>query len=182
MLLIAVTGMRASGKGVFGSVARQEGLPVFEMSAAVLELMRRQGASQTNTGIRDFATKLRAEKGAGVVAQLTSGKIMKDAAGKPAAVVLGVRSPEEIEEFGKSFTVKLIAIDAPDEERLRRVKERGRPGDPTTMRELEWSDQKETGWGLGKAMGLASVRVKNDCALNVAKERMRLALQQALSA
>jgi len=180
MLLIAVTGMRASGKGVFGSVARQEGLAVFEMSAAVLELMRRQGTSQTNTGIRDFATKLRAEKGAGVVAQLTSEAIAKSAAGKPAAVVLGVRSPEEISEFRKNFQVKLIAIDAPDEERLRRVKERGRQGDPTTARELEWADQKELSWGLGKAMELADVRVKNDCPLQTARERMRLALQQAL--
>jgi dephospho-CoA kinase len=173
--------MRASGKGVFGSVARQEGLPVLEMSAPVLELMQKQGIAPTNTSIRDFATKLRAEKGAGVVAQLASEKIAKLAQGKSAAVVLGVRSPEEVEEFRKSFTVKLIAIDAPEEERLRRVKERGRPGDPTTMRELEWSDQKELGWGLGKAMELAGLRVKNDCALNVAKERMRLALQQALA-
>nr|HRD25791.1 dephospho-CoA kinase [Methanoculleus sp.] len=72
----------------------------------------------------------------------------------------------EVAVFREHFPdFTLIAIDSSFETRYRRLAKRGRPDDTLTPDELRARDERELGWGLGRALELADYRIENEGSL-----------------
>ncbi len=160
MVVLGVTGLRGGGKGVVGEVAAKLGFVSLEMSSVVMEMMKEEGAPINNRSIREWSSDAREKWGADFVAR----KIVEKVPGGKNVVILGIRSPAEIETFWKEWGsgYKTLAVFAPKEIRFERVRERGRKGDPDRYAEFAWADEHELAWGLGSAMALADEMVVNE--------------------
>ena len=163
MLVIAVVGRRGSGKGVFADAARGMGFPVFEMSDAVVGRMLKTDIIITNKSLRLFADRLRKKHGKECVARETIRRVEMEVQDASAVVVVGIRSPEEIAAFKRAFEeFVLIGIKAPLEERWKRVQKRKRPEDARSLEDFRWAERIEEKWGVGRAIEMADVAVKNE--------------------
>ena len=56
----------------------------------------------------------------------------------------------------------LIAIKASDEVRQKRVLQRKRTDDSSSLKDIKARDQRELGWGLGTVFAVADIIVPND--------------------
>ncbi len=136
-----VLGKAASGKGTAVEIMTKS-FPIKGMPSSSwlrsLALIRKQGQNATN--LKELGDELRRKYGPGILAELT----LRDFAAQeiPLVVIDGLRSMEEIQPFlnqkqQPNDRVVLIWIETPDEDRLARIKQRGRQGDPTNSSELK---------------------------------------------
>jgi dephospho-CoA kinase len=108
-----------------------------------------------------MANRLRAERGMDAIGQLCVPEVKRQTA--PLILIDGIRGDSEVNLFRKAFPkFTLIRIDSSFENRLSRIAARGRSDDFQTADELRNRDERELGWGLGKALRLATVRVENN--------------------
>lgn len=167
IMIIATTGMGGCGKGEVLKYLEKKGFRSVVMRTVVEDEMRRKGVEVNNKNLREYATKMRKEKGMDVVAKMCVPIIRNLLKNEKAILVDGVRSYEEVElyrkEFGNDFI--LIAIFAPLKLRFERLKKRGREWDMRTLDELKWRDEVELGWGTGKSITLADFMVDNSGSL-----------------
>lgn len=166
MKVIAFTGMPASGKSEAVQIAKDKGIPVIRMGDLVWEETRRQGRPLDDKNVGSVATRMRNDYGMDIWAKRTVEKIrsLKKAS---VLVIDGVRNIEELEcfkkELGLDFVV--VAIDASDEQRRKRVIARGRTDDSTDLRDLEERDKREISWGLQKVIADADIVIPNQGSL-----------------
>ncbi|MDY6780452.1 MAG: AAA family ATPase, partial [Halobacteria archaeon] len=150
MKVIATVGMPGSGKSEAAEVAREKDVPVVTMGDVIRDEAERRGLEPTDDNMGKVATELREEEGEDAVAQRCIDTV--ESKESEAVFVDGVRGWAEAErfrgEFGDDFV--LVAIEVPFEERLRRIRERGRSDDFSSEDELERRDDRELGYGMGK--------------------------------
>ena len=175
MKVVGVVGMPASGKSEAACLARDEGVPVVTMGDVIRDEVERRGLEPTDDHMGDVATSLREEEGDGAVARRCADEIRaKDA---PVVVVDGLRSDDEADYFRDEFDdgdrFVLVAVEAPFETRLKRVRARDRDDDVATADELRERDDRELGYGMGEAIDDADVRIVNDGSLEVLREAFR---------
>jgi len=78
-------------------------------------------------------------------------------------LVDGIRGDTEIALFRKNFTgFTVISIDSSFDNRLARIAARARSDDFTTADALHNRDTRELGWGLGNALKMADLHLKNE--------------------
>ncbi|VVB84944.1 Cytidylate kinase [uncultured archaeon] len=161
MKLIAFVGMPASGKSEASAVARSLKIPVVSMGDVVREEAARKGLPPTDENIGGTGTALRRDEGMDAIAKRCVPKIRAQKG--DVVVVDGARNIEEVTYFKKQFgeDFKLIAINAPFELRFERMKKRARSDDTTGIEELKKRDEREKGWGLDRAIGLADITINN---------------------
>jgi dephospho-CoA kinase len=169
--LVAVCGYRGSGKSVFGEAARELGWHVIEMSQPVLKLMDAQGIGKTNESVREFATKLREEKGPAAVAEMVLADVREAMQNNLNVAIIGIRSMDEISVLRKAGEVMCVAIVSPEKARFERVHARGRAGDPQTLKEFKWSDSVEDTWGLAKVVKNSVEKIANRGSLDKFREK-----------
>lgn len=173
MKVVGVVGMPASGKTEAAEVAREEGVPVVSMGDVIREEVELRGLEPTDKNMGRVGVALREKEGDDAVARRCASEIRN----KDASVVLvdGVRSADEAEffreEFGEDFV--LVAVEAPFETRLKRVRERGRSDDADAADELRERDERELGYGMGEAIEEADVTIQNDGSLEEFREEFR---------
>ena len=173
MKVVGVVGMPASGKTEAAEVAHEEGVPVVSMGDVIREEVELRGLEPTDKNMGRVGVALREKEGDEAVAQRCASEIHN----KDASVVLvdGVRSADEAEffreEFGEDFV--LVAVEAPFETRLERVRERGRSDDADAADELRERDERELGYGMGEAIEEADVTIQNDGSLEEFREEFR---------
>ena len=173
MKVVGVVGMPASGKTEAAEVAHEEGVPVVSMGDVIREEVELRGLEPTDKNMGRVGVALREKEGDEAVAQRCASEIRN----KDASVVLvdGVRSADEAEffreEFGEDFV--LVAVEAPFETRLERVRERGRSDDADAADELRERDERELGYGMGEAIEEADVTIQNDGSLEEFREEFR---------
>lgn len=172
-MIVAVCGLRGSGKSLFGEAAREMGFPVFEMSTPVLDEMKSRGIAITNESVRNFASELRARGGKAVVAEMLARKITPLAGKGKIVIVIGARSAEELEAFGKIDEVKCVAITSGEKERFGRISRRGKPSDPKDIESMRWADGVENDWGLGGLMEKCETGIVNDSSADGFKKKAR---------
>ncbi|MBC2764181.1 MAG: AAA family ATPase, partial [ANME-2 cluster archaeon] len=135
MRIIAFVGMPASGKGEVAAVAKELGYPVVNMGDVIREEVHRLGLEPTDKNLGGTGTRLRKEEGLSAIARRCVTKLR--ALNGSAAVVDGVRNIEEVHlfkgEFGNDFL--LINVESSTEDRLTRIRKRGRPDDRLMDRE-----------------------------------------------
>lgn len=173
MKLIAFVGLPASGKSEAASVARIMKIPVVSMGDAVREEAARRGLAPTDENIGGTGSALRREEGMDAIAKRCVPVVCAQSSN--VVVIDGTRNIEEVnyfkKQFGKDF--KLIAIQAPFELRLERVKKRARSDDMTGIEELRRRDEREKGWGLDKALAIADMTIDNTRSIDEFKEEIK---------
>jgi dephospho-CoA kinase len=161
MKVIGVVGLPASGKGEFAKIASDTGIPVIVMGDMIRKAVKASGLEPTDTNFGAMANKLRSERGMDAIAHLCIPEIGRQTA--PLVLIDGIRGDSEVKVFRQVFPgFTLISIDSSFENRLLRVAARGRSDDFLTADELHNRDERELGWGLGKALDQADVKIENN--------------------
>lgn len=167
MKIIAFTGMPASGKTEAVQLAKDKGIPVIRMGDLVWEETKRQGKPLNDKNVGSIASSMRKEYGMNIWAKRSVEKIhsMKKSSH---LVIDGVRNMEEIEFFKKELGMDflVVAIDAPDELRRKRVIARGRTDDSKNLKDLVERDKREICWGLQKVIADADIVIPNNGSLD----------------
>jgi len=165
MKVIGVVGMPASGKGEFAGIASDMGIPVIVMGDMIRNEVKAAGLEPTDTNFGTTANRLRAERGMDAIGQLCVPEVERQTA--PLVLIDGIRGDSEVNLFRKVFPkFMLIRINSSFENRLSRVVARGRSDDFQTAGELRTRDERELGWGLGRALKLADLRIENNGTLD----------------
>lgn len=178
MQVVATVGMPGSGKGEFAAVADEMGYPVVRMGDVIREEAERRGVEPSDANLGAIATELREEHGDDVIARRCVDAVRdRDA---ELVVVDGVRGIDEVETFRDAFgdDLALVAVEAPFEDRLERLDERGRSDDVSSEEALERRDERELGYGMGEAIEAADTTVANDGSLAAFRERARAMLRK----
>jgi dephospho-CoA kinase len=157
--------MPASGKGEFSRIAQEEGIPVIVMGDMIRKAVRDAGLEPNDTNFGATANRLRAERGMDAIAQLCVPEIQRQSTSL--VLVDGIRGDSEVALFRRHFSgFTLISIDSAFESRLARIAARARSDDFTTADALHNRDDRELGWGLGNALKLADIHLKNEGTLD----------------
>lgn len=175
MKVLGVVGMPASGKGEFAQIASDTGIPVIVMGDMIRKAVKSARLEPNDMNFGAMANRLRAERGMDAIGQLCVPEVERQTA--PLVLIDGIRGDSEVNLFRKVFPgFTLIRIDSSFENRLSRVVARGRSDDFRTADELHNRDERELGWGLGKALEQAAVRLENNGTL----EEFSVAVQKLL--
>ena len=161
MKVIGVVGMPASGKGEFARIAAGTGIPVIVMGDMIRKAVKDAGLEPTDANFGATATRLRAERGMDAIGQLCVPEVRRQES--PLVLIDGIRGDAEVNLFRREFPrFTLIRIESSFENRLSRLAARGRTDDFKTAAELENRDERELGWGLGKALVQADMCMENN--------------------
>jgi len=172
MKVIGVVGLPASGKGEFSKIAGAMGIPVIVMGDVIRDAVRAQGLPPTDANLGMIANKLRAERGMDAISHLCIDAIKRTDA--PLVLVDGIRGDAEVRVFRKHFSdFVLVGIDSSFETRVKRLGSRGRSDDVGTADALHSRDERESSWGLLRALNTADIRIRNDDNLNEYTKKVR---------
>jgi len=179
MRVIGTVGLAGSGKGEAAAVARDLGIPVVTMGDVIRVECRDRGLDPA-THHGDVATALREEDGPAAIAERSLPLVEERLADHDTVLVDGIRSDAEVERFEAAFgdDFALVSIEAPFEVREERVAERDRDaGEDDGGESLRERDERELGFGMGRAMDRADVVIENTGTLGAFRERVREVLE-----
>jgi dephospho-CoA kinase len=163
--------MPGAGKSTVASFLREKGFSVVTMGDAVREEARIQGLEPTDANLGKLMLKLRQDLGEGAIAHLVLKKLKRDGSDGN-TVIDGIRSIPEVEVLRQVGHVKLLAIHASRETRLKYLQERARADAPTSSNEFVDRDKRELSVGISEAIALADETLSNnELTLNQLKER-----------
>jgi len=174
-LFILLTGMPGSGKSIVAEVARELGIPVYVMGDVVREETLKRFGVITPELMVETSRILRRESGEEIVAVKTIERIPPV---HKVVLIDGVRSLKEVGVFKKYGDVVVIAVHASPKTRFKRLLERHRPGDPTSIEEFERRDLTELGFGLGDVIALADYMIINEGSIEEARNSALKILKQ----
>jgi len=160
MKLVVVTGMPAAGKNIVAQYARMRQYPHFSTGDFVRAEIHRRGCMADPETSAKISTELRGVDGLGVTRMA-----VEEAVRQKADVVFleGIRSWPEIELIRNKVPCTLVAVVAPRNLRLDRVKQRGREDD--SVDHFEKRDQREIEYGVAVCIALADAYVLNDSSM-----------------
>jgi len=132
-MLIGITGRIGAGKETLTSFFRDKGFKYYESSAILIEELARRGMEITRINMQDLGDEWRKEGGAGALMQ----KLLEKLDLKENCIIDSLRNAGEVDylrENVKDFI--LIAVDADQKLRFKRIVERGKFSDPKTWEEF----------------------------------------------
>jgi dephospho-CoA kinase len=177
-LVVAVAGMPGSGKSAVLHVAATMGYDFVVMGDVVRQEAKNMSLEPTPQNIGKTMLELRKREGTTVMAKRSIPQIME--AKQDKVIVDGIRSLDEVGEFRKHFQkFSLIAICSSPKTRFQRLHRRGRSDDAAQWQVFHERDLRELSVGLGSAIAMADYTIVNEEALDVVKNRIRVALKQA---
>jgi len=144
MLILGLTGPIGSGKDVFSDYLEEEhDFETFSCGDVIRKIAEEEGLEPTRENLQMLGKKRREKEGEGFLGKKAA-EIAKDKDSEKLAVN-GIRNPEEVEELRKrlsdSFT--LVYVKADEKTRFKRLKGRGRPGDPESFDDFIEQDSSE---------------------------------------
>ncbi|MEM4576976.1 MAG: AAA family ATPase [Candidatus Nezhaarchaeales archaeon] len=169
--LICLTGMPGAGKTVVADVARNMGLKVYSMGDIIREEVLRERERLSWEDVKKAMFELREKEGPRVIARRVLKVMLHE--NWSIAVVEGVRSLDEVEEFKSIGEVVILAIHSSPVDRYIRLKRRAREGDPQSFEEMRERDFKELSLGLGNVIALADYMIVNNGTLEEFKEEAK---------
>lgn len=160
MKVIGVIGLPASGKGVVSGLAANAGVPVVVMGDVIRKKAEEKGIPLTDSNLGAIAKNFREELGMDAIAQFTL-PVIKNCK-SDIVLVDGIRGTAEIDLYRLNFPdFLLVAVNAPFDKRLIRLRSRGRTDDTLTDDELEVREKREAGFGLIDAIQSADIMMDN---------------------
>ena len=178
-IVMGVTGMPGSGKGVVREIVREYGFPVVVMGDEVRAEAARRNLEPTPENLGKLMLQIRAEEGPGVLARRCIPKIR--ALDAEVVVVDGLRSPHEVREFKKVFPrFKVIAIYASPKTRFQRLLRRGRSDDPKDWETFYMRDQRELSVGIGEVIATADYMIVNEGSIEELKAQLKQIIKKVI--
>lgn len=171
-MLIGLTGRIGAGKETLTEFLREKGFIYLETSKLLKEELKKRNFEITRENMQDLGDELRKKYGAEILMKMFLEKINQDKGNKN-YIIDSLRNAGEVKflrENIKNFV--LIAVDAPQKLRFKRIIKRGKPSDPKTWEEFLKVDNRDLfdknnplGQQVGKCMELADFKIINDCSL-----------------
>jgi len=164
--------MPGAGKGEAVRICSQEGIPWVRMGDLVWEETQRRGLPLNDENVGAVASEMRETEGGDVWARRTIDRIERIT--DDTVAIDGVRNWEEVETFQRTFPrFTLVAIHASARTRCERILGRGRSDDPASLDRFHHRDEREMGWGIGKAIERADVAIENEGSLEELEEKVK---------
>ncbi|MBN1823192.1 MAG: AAA family ATPase [Endomicrobiales bacterium] len=163
-MIIGLTGTYCAGKDTAAEyIEKQKGFFHFSLSDELRLELQKRGIEPTRENLIAVGTELRAAEGNEVLASRVLSRVEE---GKN-YIVTSVRHPAEIDEMRKRLDFCMVNIDAPQDIRFRRMRKRGRPGDPETLEKFREFERKEfqsegSGQQIGECIKHADFTIMND--------------------
>lgn len=161
-LIIGLTGGVGSGKGTVSDVLKDQGFEYFLLSDVLREELKRKKKKITRDNLIKLGNDLRASEGFGTLAIRTLKKIKSSK-----AIIDSIRHPDEVKELRREKNFIMVAVDAPQATRFKRILARNRESDSKSFEEFKDKDYKEM-WGqtgsgqqIGKVMQKSDIILKN---------------------
>lgn len=175
MTVIGTVGLPGSGKSEAAAVARELDIPVVTMGDVIRQECRDRGLDPASKH-GEVATALREENGPAAIAERSLPIIDEERENSETVLVDGIRSDVEVEAFEEAFgdAFYLLSIEAPSEERAKRLQLRGRDaGEENGGESLDERDKRELGFGMGEAIKMADITLRNDGSLDAFHDQVR---------
>lgn len=167
MKLIVVAGMPAAGKNIAAQYAMAHLYPHFSTGDFVRAEIRKRGCLSDPETSAKISTEMRGADGLGVT-RLAIEEALRQ---KTDFVFLeGIRSWPEIELIRSKTPCALVAVVAPRNLRLNRVKQRGREDDSADY--FDDRDQREIKYGVAVCIALADAYVLNTGSIDDAMRQL----------
>ena len=170
MKICAIVGYPGSGKTTAIEAIRDLGL-VVTMGDIVRNEAKRRNLEPSGNIIGEIAKELREKEGPGIIANKCVDLIKNK--NEEVIIVDGVRSISEVNVFRKSWKFPIIAIVVKEEERFKRLFERGRSDDPKNIDDLKERDKREIHFGLKEVIKNADYKIRNDSTIQDLKNKTR---------
>jgi len=158
-LIVCITGMPGAGKTTVAEGLRSVGFQIISMGDVVREEAKRQGLPLDDVSLGKLMLKLRKDLGLGAIAHLIARKIQHSS---DFVAIDGLRSMHEVDVLRQHGTVKVLAVHAPKEARLRFLKSRNRSDAPSSQDEFDTRDKRELDVGIGEAISFSDSVITND--------------------
>jgi dCMP deaminase len=154
-MILGVSGLNASGKGEVVAFLTQRSFYTHSLSDVIRTELRARGLEETRERMIETGRELRAQEGSAALARRLLPLLHADRN----YVIDSIRHPAEVEALraaGSRF--RLIWVEAQEAIRFARMRERARPGDPTSLEELRRLEGRELGSDDPAAQQLLAVR------------------------
>ncbi|MDH5647623.1 MAG: AAA family ATPase [Candidatus Heimdallarchaeota archaeon] len=163
-IIIGVTGLPSTGKGVFSNVAQKFGFEVVVMGDVIREECAKRGLPVNRESSNIVMVKLREELGQNAVAISTITKISKLLEkGIDKILVDGIRSLPEVETFRDEFdNFLVVGCHASPKTRLQRALSRKRKDDAFSVEEFYKRDKIELSVGIGDVFAFSDIMISTD--------------------
>jgi len=162
--LLLITGMAGSGKTTLANMLRERDYKVFTMGDVIRHEVRMRNLEPTPDNLGVMAKEIRETGGDAAVAKKCIPLIIGEPSNKVA--LDGIRSLDEVYTFERVFDNYLITVHASPETRYERLKQRGRPDDPTNKQVFRERDHRELGFGMGNAIAMSNYIITNENGIN----------------
>lgn len=180
-MIVGLTGTKAGGKGSVADILKAHGYEYSSTSDRVREEAVARGiADYTIRQLQDIGNELREKFGVAVLAKRSLEKL----SGKN-AIIDGIRNPGEIEELRKTGNFILIGVDAPLQDRFKRLIERARESDPkdwNSFLEMDKRDkglnEAESGQQVAKCLMMADFKIMNNGSIGELNEKVEQVLEK----
>lgn len=168
-MIIGVSGLYAAGKGEVVAFLQGRSFTAWSLSDVIRKELARKGLEESRERMIETGTALREAEGPGALAR----RLMSFLEPHHNYVIDSIRHPAEVEalrEMAADF--RLLWIDAEEDVRFRRMRERKRLGDPESIEELrrlegsELASSDPAGQQLLAVRELADHTIRNDGGLD----------------
>jgi len=179
-MIIGLTGKNCSGKGEVAEFLKSRNFDYLSLSDELRKEVQKRGEQITRENLIRTGRALRAELGAGVLAE----RIFRHLEPDKNYVVDSFRNPAEAEVFKSRRDFALIKISASPNIRFERIHKRGRESDPTDFEafmKLEESEAVATdasGQALVETGKIADHEIKNEGTLEELRSRITALVQE----
>lgn len=160
MIIVGVTGPNAAGKSEVARYLIGKGFHYVSLADIVREELQQQSLPLDRALMTQTGAQLRRAFGAGILAERIRSRL------RNRTVVDSIRHPGEVDALRAAGDFFLIAVTAPSDVRLARIRQRSRPGDTQHLEtflaeETAQNSDDPMGQRIADCVALADVTVSN---------------------
>lgn len=166
MLIIGITGTLGAGKGtVVDYLTKNKGYKHFSVREFLTELIKKDGNEVNRDSMVSKANELRKQFGADYIAKELFKKAKEQ---NENCIIESLRTPGEVEALKAIGGFTLLAVDANQETRYKRITQRASETDKVSFEEFVENEKREmestdpTKQNLSKCIEMADFLIKND--------------------
>ncbi len=181
-MILGISGLYGAGKGEAVQYLEARSFYPYSLSDVIREELGRRGLEPTRERMIEVGNEIRATEGLGGIANRLAEALVADRN----YVIDSIRHPAEVEALrARTRHFRLLWIDADEDVRLKRIIERGRVGDPTSLEQLRQLEGRELGSENPAAQQLLAVReladdrIENNGSLEELLQKVQDVLEQS---
>ena len=140
-MIIGLTGSNGSGKGEVVAFLQAKGFSARSLSDVIRDEVRGRGLEVTRERLIEAGRELRSSGGTGILAR----RVLESIEGDKNCIVDSFRHPDEVKVFRSRPDFCLLRIEADQEVRFERLRQRGREGDPQDKEAFLAVEKREAG-------------------------------------